>query len=84
MRRKIIALSVCATMTALTVGAPAFAHDAEGPCDNAQLPGSSGYAQGHIVPLAQHGMLGADGHKPGKDHQGFSTWNPSDGERRIR
>ena len=34
------------------------------------------YAQFHVATLAQEGMLGAGGHKPG-EHQGFSLCDPS-------
>ncbi len=46
------------------------------PCEDAGGPGHSDYAQGHIVPLAQNGALGAGGHIPGS-HQGYSLCNPS-------
>jgi hypothetical protein len=76
MKRKIAAALAFATMTALTVGAPAFAHQA-GPCaPTEEDPGHSEFAQHHIVPFAQAGELGAGGHKPGT-HQGFSACNPS-------
>jgi hypothetical protein len=45
------------------------------PCNDTNGDGSSSgqeYAQHHIVPLAQGGMLGNGGHKPG-NHQGFNA-----------
>ena len=64
-----------AVVSALTVGAPAFAHDA-GPCADTGEPGHSGYAKHHVVANAHEGTLGAGGHAPG-EHQGFSTCDPS-------
>jgi hypothetical protein len=75
MRRKIAAALAFATMAALTVGAPVFAHDA-GPCAETADPGNSEYAKHHVVFQAHEGTLGADGHTPGA-HQGFSACNPS-------
>jgi hypothetical protein len=76
MKRKIAAALAFATMTALTVGAPAFAHQA-GPCAGEDTdPGHSEFAKHHIVPFAQEGELGEGGHKPGT-HRGFSACNPS-------
>jgi hypothetical protein len=75
MKRKIAAALAFATMTALTVGAPAFAHDA-GPCAQTAEPGHSEYAQHHVVFQAHEGTLGAGGHTPGA-HRGFSACNPS-------
>jgi hypothetical protein len=72
MKRKIAVALAFATMTALTVGAPAFAHQA-GPCTPSETdPGHSEFAQHHIVPFAQEGGLGEGGHKPGT-HRGFSS-----------
>ncbi len=71
MRPKIIVAIVAALVSALVFSAPAFAHIA-GPCVEAGEPGHSDFAQHHVAPLAQEGMLGAGGHIPG-EHQGFST-----------
>ncbi|WP_108025028.1 hypothetical protein [Melghirimyces profundicolus] len=52
----------------------AEAHQAP-PCNDSNGDGSpSGqeYAHHHIVPMAQSGHLGNDGHKPGT-HRGFSV-----------
>ena len=72
MRRKIIAAFTFATMTALMVSAPAFAHVGHGnPCDET-APGHSAYAKHHIVPSAQEQSLGPEhGHAPGS-HQGYA------------
>jgi hypothetical protein len=75
MRKRIAAALALATMTALTVGTPAFAHQA-GPCTPSDDPGHSEFAEHHIVPFAQEGELGEGGHKPG-EHRGFSACNPS-------
>jgi hypothetical protein len=56
-----------------------FAHSAP-PCNDSDGDGSpSGkeYSEHHIVPLAQDGALGNDGHKPGS-HQGFSLCEPGE------
>ncbi len=66
MRKKIAAALSFAMMSALMVGAPAFAHQA--PCEESAGPGHSEYAKHHVVPLAQAGELGAGGHKPGEHH----------------
>jgi hypothetical protein len=64
----------------LIVGlAPGALAQAAPPCNDTDGDGSpSGpeYAAHHIVPLAQEGMLGHDGHVPGS-HRGFSACNPS-------
>jgi hypothetical protein len=76
MKKFIVLLVVFAI--ALMTFTTAFAHNA-GPCNDSDGDGSpSGYeyAKHHIVPLAQDGALGNDGHKPGT-HQGFSACNPS-------
>ncbi len=70
MKKKIATALALAMMTAMTVGAPAFAHQA-GPCAPSADPGNSEFAAHHIVPFAQAGELGAGGHIPGT-HQGFS------------
>ncbi len=66
MRKKMATALAFAVVSALTVGAPAFAHQA--PCDEAVGPGHSEYAQHHVVPIAQAGELGAGGHIPGEHH----------------
>jgi hypothetical protein len=68
MRKKIAVALTVAMMSALMVGAPAFAHVGAGdPCSEA-APGHSTYAMHHIVPLATTGGLGAGGHIPGEHH----------------
>ena len=64
-RKFVFALAVTA-VSALLVGAPAFAHQA--PCEETAGPGHSEYAKHHIVPLAKAGELGAGGHTPGAHH----------------
>jgi hypothetical protein len=66
MRNKLAVALAFAMISALTLGAPAFAHQA--PCDDTLGPGHSEYAKHHVVPLAQDGGLGAGGHKPGEHH----------------
>ncbi len=66
MRKTIVALLAAASL-ALTISSSTVAHQA--PCDES-LAGHSSYAQHHIVPLAQGGTLGGDGHVPGH-HQGY-------------
>lgn len=70
--RKTSVLAGIAAAAALTFGAagPAAAHSAH-PCNDTGGPGHSDYATHHIVPLAQQGALGNDGHKPGS-HRGYS------------
>lgn len=75
--RKLTAAFVLAVGSVLMVASPALAHQA-GPCNDSGEPGNSDYAQHHIVPLAQEGGLGADGHKPGT-HRGYSVCDPSGG-----
>lgn len=65
MRKKISVALTVAMMSALMVSTPAFAHQA--PCEEAAGPGHSEYAQHHIVPFAQDGVLGQE-HKPGEHH----------------
>ena len=67
MRRRIIAGLVLAMMSALMFSAPAFAH-------NCPQEGETNavFAQHHIVPIATTGGLGAGGHIPGVEHQGFA------------
>lgn len=75
MKRRLAAILAFATVTALTLGAPAFAHDA-GPCAETAEPGHSEYAKHHVVVQAHEGTLGAGEHTPGA-HRGFSACNPS-------
>ena len=69
-------------LTAALVSALVLAGGSAGqapPCNDTDGDGSpSGfeYAQFHVTALAQEGMLGAGGHKPG-EHHGFSLCNPS-------
>jgi len=65
-----------AVLAALALAAPTFADHNAGPCNASGGPGHSDYAQHHIVPLAEGGMLGAGGHIPGS-HGGMSLCNPS-------
>jgi hypothetical protein len=71
MRRTLILGPAAALLLALGAAAPAAAHNA-GPCNETGGPGHSDYAQHHIVPAAQAGMLGNGGHKPG-EHRGYSA-----------
>jgi hypothetical protein len=77
MRRLVVLAAVTA---AALVGAGASGAQAP-PCNDTDGNGSpSGreYAQFHVTALAQEGMLGAGGHKPG-EHHGFSLCDPSGG-----
>ena len=74
--KKIVTAVALAMMTALTTGAPAFAHIEGNPCVATNEPGHSEFAQHHIAAQAKEGLLGAGGHVPGT-HQGFSLCNPS-------
>ena len=65
MRKRIAAALALATMSAMMVGAPAFAHNA-GPCAQTAEPGHSEYAKHHILPAVPE-----SGHVPGT-HKGFS------------
>ena len=76
MKKKIVTAVALAMMTALTTGAPAFAHIEGNPCVATNEPGHSEFAQHHIAAQAKEGLLGAGGHVPGT-HQGFSLCNPS-------
>jgi hypothetical protein len=71
MRRALLLAPVAAVVFALGTLAPAAAHQA-GPCTPSEEPGHSEFATHHIVPFAQAGELGNDGHKPGT-HRGFSS-----------
>lgn len=75
MRARSLALLV-ALLAALALAAPAAADHNAGPCNDSGEPGHSDYAEHHIVPLAQAGMVGAGGHVPGS-HHGMSACNPS-------
>ena len=66
MRSKIVSGLAVSAVSALMVGAPAFAHQA--PCEETAGPGYSEFARYHVVPLAKEGGLGADEHKPGEHH----------------
>lgn len=72
--RKLLVVALVIIMALLAV-VPALAHSAP-PCNDSGEPGNSDYAQHHIVPLAQDGALGHDGHVPGA-HHGYSLCNPS-------
>lgn len=74
--KRLIFLSMFVFVIAAFALAPAFTPAfADGPCDNPQEPGYSGYASGHIVPLAKAGGLGFGGHIPG-GHNGNSICVP--------
>ncbi len=66
MRKRVTYALAVSAVSALLVGAPAFAHQA--PCEETAGPGHSEYAKHHVVPLAKAGELGAGGHKPGEHH----------------
>jgi hypothetical protein len=66
MRKKLATAFALAVVSAFTIGAPAFAHQA--PCEETAGPGHSEYAKHHVVPLAKSGELGAGGHIPGEHH----------------
>lgn len=68
LRRLLLVLTILLALAAFSL--PAMAHQA-GPCGATEDPGHSGFAQHHIVPFAQEGMLGDGGHKPGA-HRGYS------------
>ncbi|HEU4528109.1 MAG TPA: hypothetical protein VFT80_09280 [Actinomycetota bacterium] len=73
--RHLIVFAAAAVALALAVASGAQAP----PCNDTSGDGSpSGleYAQFHVSALAQEGMLGNGGHKPGS-HHGFSLCNPS-------
>lgn len=76
MKKKLVVLSLVLVLT-FALASTAFAHSAP-PCNDTDGGGPSGreYAAHHIVPLAQAGMLGNEGHKPGS-HHGFSLCDPS-------
>lgn len=70
MKKRFALVAASAFAFSAFTAAPVFAHD-DGPCNDSGEPGNSDYAQHHIVPLAQEGGMGNDGHKPGS-HQGYS------------
>ncbi|HET7011567.1 MAG TPA: hypothetical protein VFI11_12400 [Anaerolineales bacterium] len=74
MKKAVWVVILVAVLAAMAI-VPAFAHSAS-PCNDTGEPGNSDFAQHHIVPLAQAGMLGEGGHVPGA-HQGYSLCNPS-------
>lgn len=76
MRRVLVFAFLLALMVVLAVASVAVADHNVGPCNDSGEPGNSDYAQHHIVPAAQDGDLGGDGHIPGS-HQGYSACNPS-------
>lgn len=69
MKRTLMVL-LLVLILALVSAFPAFAHNA-GPCNDTGEPGNSDYAQHHIVPMAQAGLIGSV-HVPG-DHMGYSV-----------
>jgi hypothetical protein len=69
--KRFFAAVVAALALSIASAGAAGAHSAP-PCNDSGEPGNSDYAQHHIVPLAQDGALGHDGHVPGS-HQGFSV-----------
>lgn len=76
MRHRLIVVAAAASAALALAGASAAQAP---PCNDTNGDGSpSGqeYAQFHITALAQEGMLGNGGHKPGS-HRGFSACDPS-------
>jgi len=76
MNKRIVALSAGIVM-ALSTAPSALADHQAGPCTPSEDPGHSEYAQHHIVVLAEAGMLGNGGHKPG-EHHGVGGCAPSE------
>ena len=76
MNKRIVALGAGIVM-ALSAATPAFADHQAGPCTPSEDPGHSEYARHHIILLAQAGMLGDGGHKPG-EHHGMGGCAPSE------
>jgi hypothetical protein len=76
MRKRLIVLGT-SLLAAVALSAPAAADHNAGPCNESGEPGHSDYAEHHIVPLAQEGMLGAGGHVPGQ-HGGMSACSPEE------
>jgi hypothetical protein len=74
--RRLLVLAATAAGALAVAGAPGAQAP---PCNDTDGDGSASgleYAQFHVTALAQEGMLGAGGHKPG-EHHGFSLCNPS-------
>lgn len=69
MRKGLAALIAASVLTLATIGA-ASAH-ITGPCGPDGTFSGADYAAHHISAMAQLGMLGNAGHKPGA-HQGYS------------
>lgn len=72
MRRVVVFILVFAVLLVMAIPV-AFAAP---PCNDTNGDGASSgyeYAQYHIKPLAQDGLLGNGGHKPGVGHRGFSV-----------
>lgn len=69
MRKGLAALVAASALTLATVGA-ASAH-ITGPCGPDEDFTGAEYAEHHISAMAQEGLLGNGGHKPGS-HQGYS------------
>jgi hypothetical protein len=76
MRLRVVTF-ITAVLAALAMSAPAAADHDAGPCNESGEPGHSDYAEHHIVPQAQEGMLGAGGHVPGQ-HRGMSACSPEE------
>jgi hypothetical protein len=76
MRLRLVTVAA-AGLAALALSAPAAADHDAGPCNESGEPGHSDYAEHHIVPQAQGGMLGAGGHVPGH-HGGMSACSPEE------
>jgi hypothetical protein len=75
MRKRLIVLGT-SLLAAFALSAPASATHTGCPAANdPSEPGHSEFAHHHIVGLAQAGMLGAGGHKPGS-HHGMSGCHP--------
>jgi hypothetical protein len=76
MNKRIVAVSAGIVM-ALSMAPSALADHQAGPCTPSEDPGHSEFAQHHIVVLAEAGMLGNGGHKPG-EHHGVGGCAPSE------
>lgn len=73
--RKTILTTVASGALLVSLAVAAAGHST-GPCADSGEPGHSDYARHHVVPNAQAGTLGADGHTPGS-HMGYSACDPS-------
>lgn len=76
MNKRMVALGAGIVM-ALSMATPVLADHQAGPCTPSEDPGHSEFAHHHIILLAQAGMLGEGGHKPGA-HHGMGGCAPSE------